>query len=300
MVDFLVFNELSLPFDNKYKAKDGFKNFLEVLKILREKNIQKIRMDKDFKEYEIIKDIYLQEFFRELDSTFKDRFQIFLANDILKIETPLIKDDEIGDVEDYIISTYKYEDTINNGGLAVAHFWNTIAMSFDSNTKWDNYQIGLKKDKKEIKINHISKQFHIEKHNSFFDKLEEEVKLGIKQDDFWDKKEELFSKIKFVDEVEKQVKELDKMVFCQAVSILRDIETNRKILSDFTISGEGETVRTNPDLKSQREFKVNGKKEFFEKHIKNLSNGHRIHFLEKKDEIYIGYIGKHLSTKNIK
>ena len=43
-----------------------------------------------------------------------------------------------------------------------------------------------------------------------------------------------------------------------------------------------------------------GQKEFFEKHIKNLSNGYRIHFFEKDENIYIGYIGKHLKTKNDK
>ena len=36
------------------------------------------------------------------------------------------------------------------------------------------------------------------------------------------------------------------------------------------------------------------------KHIKNLSNGYRIHFFEKDENIYIGYIGKHLKTKNDK
>ena len=42
MVDFLVFNELSLPFNDKYKAKNEFKNFFEILNNLRKKNIQKI------------------------------------------------------------------------------------------------------------------------------------------------------------------------------------------------------------------------------------------------------------------
>lgn len=300
MVDFLVFNELSLPFEDKYKVKDGFKNFLEVLKILREKNIQKIRMDKDFKEYEILNSIYIQNIFYDFDINIQDMLRYFLANSILQIETPLILNDEINDVDDYIISTYKYKDSIINGGLAVAHFWNTIAISFDSNTKWDSYQIELKKDENDIKTNHISKQSHIEKHSTFFNALEEEIKLGINQDNFWARKEDLFSKIRFVDEVEKQVKELDRRVFNQAISILRDIETNRKTLADFDISGEGKTVRTNPNLKSQREFLIDGIKEFFEKHIKNLPNGYRIYFLEKEDKIYIGYIGKHLKTKKDK
>ena len=67
MVDFLVFNELSLPFDDKYKAKNEFKNFFNILNSLQKKSIQKIRTDRNFKEYEIIKNCYLQEFFKELE-----------------------------------------------------------------------------------------------------------------------------------------------------------------------------------------------------------------------------------------
>ena len=42
MVDFLVFNELSLPFDDKYKAKNEFKNFFNILNSLQKKSIQNI------------------------------------------------------------------------------------------------------------------------------------------------------------------------------------------------------------------------------------------------------------------
>ena len=44
-------------------------------------------------------------------------------------------------------------------------------------------------------------------------------------------------------------------------------------------------------------FKIGDKKEYFQKHIKNLSSGYRIYYFEKNDKIYIGYIGKHLKTK---
>lgn len=41
MVDFLVFNELSLPFNDKYKAKNEFKNFFEILNNLRKRIFRK-------------------------------------------------------------------------------------------------------------------------------------------------------------------------------------------------------------------------------------------------------------------
>lgn len=301
MVDFLVFNELSLPFNDKYKAKNEFKNFFEILNNLRKKNIQKIRMDRSFKEYEIVNNCYLQEFFKELeDINLKDRLRDFLANSILLIETPLIKDDEIDEAEDYIISTYKYNDDINTGGLACSHFWNSISIGFHSSDEWNKPCIKLTKNEENIEIRHISTISHIEKHNDFFDNLENELKLNINKENFWTIKHELFSKIIFVDEVEHQIIDLDSFIFKKVISILRDLETGKKILNDLVISGEGETVKQNPILRAFREFEINGQKEFFEKHIKNLSNGYRIHFFEKNEKIYIGYIGKHLKTKNDK
>lgn len=301
MVDFLVFNELSLPFDDKYKAKNEFKNFFNILNSLQKKSIQKIRTDRNFKEYEIIKNCYLQEFFKELeDINLKDRLRDFLANSILLIETPLIKDYEIDEAEDYIISTYKYNDDINAGGLACSHFWNSISISFHSSDEWNKPCIKLTKNEEEIEIRHISTICHIEKHNDFFDNLEEELKLNINRENFWIRKNELFSKIIFTNEVEHQIIYLDSLVFKKVISILRDLETGKKVLNDLNISGEGETVRQNHSLRTLREFKINGQKEFFEKHIKNLSNGYRIHFFEKDENIYIGYIGKHLKTKNDK
>jgi len=47
-----------------------------------------------------------------------------------------------------------------------------------------------------------------------------------------------------------------------------------------------------------REFYIDDVKYFFEKHIKNFADGYRMHYLEKEGNIYIGYIGMHLETKN--
>lgn len=61
---------------------------------------------------------------------------------------------------------------------------------------------------------------------------------------------------------------------------MRDIETQRKLITDFNYSGEGETVRTDPKLKQMRMFTIFGDKVFFENHIKSLPNAYRIYFLE--------------------
>lgn len=67
----------------------------------------------------------------------------------------------------------------------------------------------------------------------------------------------------------------------------------------FQISGESETVRTTPKLRREREFWLPcGRKKFFDQHIK-LSAGYRLHFYPDTTSryIYIGYIGPHLRLK---
>ena len=66
---------------------------------------------------------------------------------------------------------------------------------------------------------------------------------------------------------------------------------------------ESETVKTNAELKKLRKFKLpNGNIEYFFDHVgfTGKYTGGRIYFLpDNPNKIcYIGYIGKHLPTKN--
>ncbi|MGO8695724.1 MAG: hypothetical protein ACLQMF_18840 [Rectinemataceae bacterium] len=65
------------------------------------------------------------------------------------------------------------------------------------------------------------------------------------------------------------------------------------------VSGESNSVMSNPDLRKFRDFWLpSGKKECFEKHIKFKSMQYRLHFYPdiRKKVFYIGYIGPHLPT----
>jgi len=144
---------------------------------------------------------------------------------------------------------------------------------------------------------HSSKTEHLISHNNYFHCLENEISLNIVQERFWEQKDTVFpSIIAFCPEVESQVTKLDKLVFQQAISILRDVETQRKLITDFRYSRESQTVRNTPKLKNMRMFTLNGQKHFFENHVKSLPNACRIHFIEFNNRVYIGYIGKHLET----
>jgi len=304
MVNFSVFNELSLPI----RDISEFEIFFKVLNRLRELGMEKIRMDEHFTRYpEILPGVIFEKLLGQItDRTQQRRLKSFINNSISVIETPLIKEDE-KEQEELLINEYFYNSELNKRALACSDIWNTIAVSFLSDEQWNTDNLKLQKQtivnddniqKTDIDIRHASRIEHLESHQEFFNDLEIEKRLNITQENFWNRRDELFpNKIIFCKEVEKQIKILDKTIFQQAISILRDIETDKKLITDYKYSGEDETVKTNPKMIAKRKFTINGEKIFFENHIKSLSNANRIYFLEQDDKIYIGYIGKHLPTK---
>lgn len=305
MVIFSVFNELSLPLD-AHSAKDKFRILFKLLEKLRDKRLNKIRMSNDFKNYYILKETTFSQFMGMQERDFQSRLRSFVSNNMIEIDSPIIHESEQEQKNIMNSCEYYYKDKPNDGGLACADIWNTVSVSFNMDSQWEKHTIILKKQKltdngeineTEIDIKHASDTSHLISHEEFFQDLKRDIGKGITQENFWKNKSKTFPKtIVFCQEVESQIKKLDRNVFLQAIGILLDIETNKKCLTDFCYSRESSTVRQNVKMKNERVFTVNGNKVFFEYHLKNLPNGHRIYFLKENNKIYIGYIGKHLAT----
>jgi len=295
MVKFSVFNELSLPLNDI----GFFEPFFIILKDLKERGLTQMRMEHPFQDLEILPNTSFGQFLGQMrDRDKKIRLQKFLSDSTKIIQSPLIHDDEIDSLGKRIEPQYHFEAQSTLGGLACADIWGTIAISFRSDRKWDTSSINLQRNGIPIDVKHIATLSHIAAHKDFFDELEQCIQLDIKPSNFWERKDELFkNKIIFCDEVKKQIKNIDTVIFSQAISILRDIENGIKCLTNFTTSGESATVEQNSNLKKLREFEIDDKKEYFQNHIKNLPNGYRIYYFEKNEKIYIGYIGQHLPTQ---
>lgn len=305
MVNFSIFNELSLPL-NQHDANQKFIIFFKLLSSLKNKGLNQIRMSNSFKNYEILPHTSFVKFIgQQTDPDFKTRLKSFITNTIINIETPFIKESEEEQKTQLISCEYFYHQQSTKGGLACCDIWNTLAVSFESDEQWNKSHIIIFKDtiinddiaKYEIQIKHASKLSHLNDHTIFFEDLEQEHKQNINQTNFWDEKESSFPNIiVFCPEVENQIKHLDSIVFKRAISILRDVETGRKLITDFNSSGESQTIKNNPELKILRTFTLNDEEIFFEQHVKSLPSGYRMYFLENNSKIHIGYIGKHLPT----
>lgn len=302
MVNFSVFNELSLPL----RELNEFESFFKVLEALKGYGLNKIRTDKQFTHYpEILENKTFQEVVGQIrDRDKKRRLLSFINSTIITIESPLIKIEENEEHNQSLENEFFYKDTSTIGGLACCYIWNTMAVSFNSHEDWSRENVILQKqfilddDEQDINIRHSSKVEHFKHHQVFFDNLEEEKRLNITQENLWDRREEFFpNKIVFCKEIEKQIKDIDKVIFEQAIGILRDVENDRKLITDYNHSGESKSVKEDESLKKLRYFTIEEKKVFFENHIKSLANANRIYFLEQDDKIFIGYIGKHLPTK---
>ena len=217
-----------------------------------------------------------------------------MTNGIVIIESPLIQDGS--DEEKLLEGNYIYNgDNPFIGGLACCDIWNSISVSFRSDDKWDSDFIEITKNSETIPIRHLSQSSHMTAHDEFFTKIEDELKLKITQKNFWEKREEFFpDQIILCKEVKKQIESMDTTIFRQAIGILRDVDSAKKKITDYNYSSESQSVKDDPNLKKFRLFTIDDQKVYFDHHLKSLSNGYRIYFLEKEKKIYIGYIGKHL------
>lgn len=130
--------------------------------------------------------------------------------------------------------------------------------------------------------------------------------------DLWEKRERLYPNLIFCDDVKKHIYDNP-----EKYHIIKIMERLKKLQDYFSqphgfydpkelglnARTESDTVKNDPDLKKYRLFKLpTGEQKYFFDHIGFYGkfSGGRIHFLPMVEEhkCYIGYIGKHLPTKN--
>ena len=304
MVDFIILNTNSLPFENRDSFRVNFKEILSIIKFLKEekKYYNSIRTTVNISEIQIIEGEYLQKFIKsESDRDFKSMIISFFANGV--VEYPINEDSED---ENLGLLEYKFnEETMTEMGYA--DIFNTLLISFNSSEIWNDSILKLNKIKLNnecyveeavVEIVHASKRVHLERHSDFFEQVEHEKLLEI-QIDFKTNKQKYFSRIEFCEEIDKNIDKIDKNILNDSIKIFYYLEIKKRNLNDYDYSDESDGVKHNPRLKEMRRFTLpSGEKKYMFKHIKNLAHGNRIYFYldEVNDKIYIGYIGPHLKT----
>lgn len=306
MKNSLVFNELSLPIEKTEElTKNIFNDFIKLLILLREKGINKILSNVSIDELEITPNEYLNNYIMNLPRSplkilalkvYKDYFTDF--------KSPLF-DDASYEKDRSLLLEYKFEGTNNGLGLGAADIYETLLLSIPNSELWEVNEISLVKEEivgndistSEVKINNIYNNDGLNIYKDFFLAINNQA-YELSRINFEKEHKKYFKKIIFCPNVLSQIKTLDKKLFLSALKKLILIETEVREISDYTVSPEGETLSKNPGLRSLREFKLPETDEivFMTMHLKSLPSSSRMHYLERGNNIYIGYIGPHLDT----
>lgn len=306
MVDFAIFNELSLPFENDYDLDNKFIAFLKVLSKLKESKIQNIRSHKILQDFQVCEDMSFQHYLGQCHNrNLVIRLKSLLKNQPISISTPLHEDEALDD--EYVLS-YCYFQGIETQGIHYAYLFNTICVSFQSSRDWENsdikvdFQYICSHSEEDFNlpgtVKNCSSEAHVEFHKEFLIDMMTSVALEIEKGTFWENKERFFSTVVFCDEMEECILKAPNSLFNNLIKKLIAIEEGKKKITDYDCSGEGETVQDDPTLRNQRRATLpDGNVEFFYPHVKSFQDDYRLHFLERGEKVYLGYFGPHLKTK---
>lgn len=179
MVNFVTFNELSLPLSKEPSVNETeISDFLQITdQLSRNYSVNKIRVEVKFQHLlEFATGKSLQQVIGQMNNTaLKSSFMSFLSNRIIQTESPLIKDNEEQQTDQFINTQYYYKGLVNTGGLACADIWNTVCLSFNK-SDWSETSITLQsltlndsneKIKDETTVYHVSHIRDLNEHELF-------------------------------------------------------------------------------------------------------------------------------------
>lgn len=305
MVDYVVFNSNSLPFQNEESFKKGFGRFYKLIsKISSEKYYTGLMVKEKFQNLLLFSNKNVSQI---KDNDLKKLFISFINNRTIKIDYFLSPEPQDFGLKEYI---YAEEE---NKEMAYVHIFDTFLMSFYSSEEWGVPKIKaisqyIKEEdfqvyNEEVIIDNISQEEHLEKHS---EKLENKKIYNINMLVECLKRNNLnstnfLSKVIITEEVQKNIDKLPSRILEKAVNIIYNLNCGHKTLNNYTCSDESDSVKDNPHLSKLRHFKFDdGKSYYVFKHIKNLPDGYRMYYKEENNKIFICYIGPHLTTKNNK
>ncbi|MEZ9516180.1 Txe/YoeB family addiction module toxin [Vibrio splendidus] len=185
MASFVVFNELSLPIsDNNWKEE--MKSYNESINKLKEIGINNIRVQSHFRDIpEFTETRSFVEFFNQIPRQFQTRVRSMIANETSIYVSPLVSEEEAQQHEELTInSEFYFEGNVVKGGLACAHIWNTLTLSFPTQDTWLKERISILKEhveegETEVVIPNISSLDSCNSHSCALDTLVGEVKTPI-------------------------------------------------------------------------------------------------------------------------
>jgi len=319
----LIFNHHSLPYSSKELARNAVTGFLKICLKLKQYGFQIVffeeTQDKTWFRIELAPGYFWQEWYNENKKTasLKDQLRAFLSLETKYLQ--LSADDMASDLQSFETKLSNSYDELPILRAAIWH--NCPIISYPTKEPWNSSPITINITKLEENEKLVCFEKEIINYYAI-DKIDEN-KLQVLQQasivsgqELWKQSGEIFQNLCFCGDSQTQLKffNLGESILEQVKNVLYKLDEfcnkwERGVFAIYShenlcslglnVSGESQSVRNNSKMRNEREFHLpNGEKQFFEEHVK-LNCGIRIHFYPDKNnkKIYIGYIGKHLSTK---
>lgn len=306
----MILNELSFAMVDtpEEKIKSQISIFLKVChELIRKKDDKEFYYTKELLVDPLCENYTLHEWLK--DPTVAKKEQDFFRR--LLNKGILLEDSQFLESEMFIQISNKKVAAI---GCLAAYEWDSYVISFSSNDLWRNEYITGEYDSIErngcnVDILNCSTEEHVDK--LILRQRKRERLLISSGSELWEKRKELFPHLIFCESVRKQLEEARVSLQIQAVmnriQILEDYFSTYEGIFDKEKVGHGcryesESVQNDNRLRNMRKFLTPyGSEEYFYWHISFPGNyPGRIHFLPDSEHNMgiIGYIGKHLPTKN--
>ena len=311
-----IFNELSIKeVDNIHSARSILEDFVKTCsKAQKTLSLSTLRIPETIgslynivltKDYPVAKWCHDQQ----IDHDIRQKFYLIVAN------PPLLKEEEINELDIYESSDFKYDDK-KSKGLGVSFLLQTLSVSLKTDDCWNTNNISLIHEyidskyefiSTPIDVKHGSNISHIDDHLNYF--LEKRRLIISKCSEIWNQRETSFPNLIFCGKTHRQLtKGLSSRYVFQIYDRLKSLdeyfstwktgnfdESDFKSKHNITCSPESDcTLRLYGD---QRRFSIPGKgTELFTLHIK--TGDLRFYFFPDilTRKAYIGYIGVHLDT----
>ncbi|MCI0470271.1 MAG: hypothetical protein L0Y73_01275 [Candidatus Aminicenantes bacterium] len=302
------FNELSVDeAPNKETARMWMANLIEVYKKAMHLGFRELRTSADFMNSKLTADytIYNWLYDRAIDTDTRLLLKTKAAKSPF-IETLLNREDD----EKHRLQEFKYKGSCAEG-LGAAYLFDSLALSFDNSSEWDNYIIKLNiAEYSEENDNFINNTIEV-KHSSklghlyyLSDWIEDKKKSDITDGKLlWLKRKEIFPHLVFCRRVEDQISDLIPTLpeFHAVVRKLFEFEKYCSSWESGFFTGENFPSKLTPESESRlHEFKdkldilcPDGKTRLFSWHVRYTPGPGRIYLFPDNTgkKIYIGYIG---------
>lgn len=322
----LVFNHHSQPFDTIEGADQAVPDFLKICIQSKNAGLSPVLVDEtvdpSWFRLELAKNYFWQDWYRQhKESGNKEMIRAFLS---MATQSPFFSMSDMEEGADLLEVSFHGSSDCSALWAAVWH--QAPLTSFPSRACWTTSPILVKTDRLEIASGDIlSSEEHLRNFYSL-SVLEQDLPRLLEQRNalvnsgktLYENRGELFPNVIFCGKTQQQLN-----AWSASSTLLNQIKESLTVLDlfvsrwkngefpyysnealrgiglNYKVSGEKETVRNTPKLRTERIFWLpSGHQAFFEDHIK-LTHGYRLHFYADNHEktIYVGYIGPHLKLK---